>query len=74
MSELKPCPFCGGKAWYWTRGTRYGHIAWIECETCGCKTKAVSTKLQVDDAGFEQSTPVKVLDAIWNRRAYDATD
>ena len=71
MAELKNCPFCNGKAWFWTKGTRYGFIAWVECETCGCKTKAVSTKLQVDDEGFEETTPATVIAASWNRRVGD---
>ena len=65
---LKACPFCGGEAWFWTKESRFGYFAWVECETCGCRTKAVSTRIQADDDGFKDSTAAKVLGASWNRR------
>ena len=33
MNELKPCPFCGGKAQIMDTG--YPH--WIYCEKCGAQ-------------------------------------
>lgn len=33
MDELKPCPFCGGKA-HVVDGIDY----WILCEDCHCRT------------------------------------
>ncbi len=74
MDNLKHCPFCGGNAFFWTRGTRYGYIAWVECETCGGRSKAVSTKMQVDEDGFVESTSARVLKGAWNRREGDASD
>lgn len=41
MKELKPCPFCGGKAakgipWVATADRTF----WIECSECGAETAA----------------------------------
>ena len=33
MSELKPCPFCGGEAEYLNSETS----EWVECSKCGAK-------------------------------------
>ena len=35
MSELKPCPFCGGEATL--RADILMRSFWVECDTCGCK-------------------------------------
>ena len=34
MTKLKPCPFCGGEAFYWL-DTSYDDKHVIECESCG---------------------------------------
>jgi Lar family restriction alleviation protein len=39
MDELKPCPFCGGKARYANVDVKW-IISYIECEACGCRTAA----------------------------------
>ena len=56
MSELKPCPFCGGKA----NKVKFGQIQMFECKKC----RAV-----VSFCGAE-SEP-KATKA-WNRRAENA--
>ena len=69
MENLKPCPFCGSKeisAWY--RGTRYGRIAFIECDTCGATSKTFryyddNKEFNENDIGAEKAV------AAWNRRA-----
>ena len=43
MTELKPCPFCGGFA---VVQALYGG-AYIECGTCGCSTQRF---IEIDDA------------------------
>lgn len=44
MNELKPCPFCGGKA-HIMRG---GH--WIACEDCQSESGYYSTKEEAIEA------------------------
>ena len=38
MSELLPCPFCGGKAKLEYNGNDYVIYRYIECEQCHVKT------------------------------------
>ena len=35
MTELKPCPFCGGKATLWKEDVVWADIVWVGCEVCG---------------------------------------
>ena len=57
MSELKPCPFCGGKAFVSARLPYFGgqKTVAVVCENCNASSK----------------NKVKEKDAIesWNRRA-----
>lgn len=56
MSELKPCPFCGGRA---EMVSLKGITAkYIECTNCKISTEVIS-----DD---------KILFEIWNRRTNNA--
>lgn len=63
--ELKPCPFCGGKAKFkvcdptgvkctdvgveWFMGKRMTHCI-IQCEKCGTRTRTYSIKSRLFDA------------------------
>lgn len=60
MSELKPCPFCGGKAqrMAWHDDNPFGKPYFIECKKCECMTTLYETLNQAKEA--------------WNRRATDA--
>ena len=46
MEELKPCPFCGGKA------TAYicGRIFVVECESCGTSSDGFDSKKEAVEA------------------------
>ena len=55
MTELKPCPFCGGQAMYvCTTSTLYNPKTSIECCQCGSSAKMHHTRLEAIEA--------------WNRR------
>lgn len=55
MSELKPCPFCGGNAKLMTYKTpTFGEVFYVACRVCGNETKV---KLADEEA----------IEA-WNRR------
>lgn len=62
MAELKPCPFCGGKAVlehdYDGRGYSY-----IRC--CGCFIKGNRFSVKFDKASDDEAIEA------WNRRASD---
>lgn len=56
--ELKPCPFCGGKAkWRYSKP-----CGWIQCKKCG------ATSVPVADS-YEEADGKEVAIAAWNRRA-----
>lgn len=52
--ELKPCPFCGGRAYLARKGT-HKQSSIVECESCGC---CLETSEEGDQCG-----------ETWNRRA-----
>ena len=60
MDDLKPCPFCGGKAfmWSWNGGTR------IDCENWSGRDE------QTHYVGVGARTEAEAI-AAWNRRASD---
>lgn len=83
MSELKPCPFCGGEAKFLiklhsergiTRGWEFG----IYCTKCDVTTPKTCYKLEVqlNGAGQIDITEDERQQAIeaWNRRVTDGTE
>lgn len=61
MTELKPCPFCGGEA----EITEY-HLSYeVECSACEA-TLATSFSIYADDD--EKSSVRNELVKAWNRR------
>ena len=54
MNELKPCPFCGGKAEIVSMGVDR-QVSVVLCEECGGGTMLKETEAEAIDA--------------WNRRA-----
>ena len=57
MNELKPCPFCGGKARWMYRKP----IGWIMCKKCGASSATLSDNYE--EADCQQEAIVA-----WNRR------
>lgn len=53
--ELKPCPFCGGKAMFIKDDDNPSEWCWVRCLNCRCHTKM-----------FDTPTDAAVA---WNRRA-----
>jgi len=58
--ELKPCPFCGGKAKLMQSLTGFS----VECLGCGIATPKAPTSMT-------QYDPVDVVVVTWNRRSTD---
>lgn len=56
MTDLKPCPFCGGQATYDTNGTAF----WVICKECGAKTAITF---------IDGRAGKKIVTDRWNRRA-----
>lgn len=76
--ELKPCPFCGGKAK--VKATKKEHIGftiWCACESCECGARTVGF---CPDTNREDNTleniercKKKAIKA-WNRRTSNGVD
>ena len=65
MNDLKPCPFCGGKAKIVTDITKSVPnypTAYIECEICSASTCSIA------DLEWDGSFIWKVIE-LWNERA-----
>ena len=67
MAELKPCPFCGGKAEY-KNEEREGRsdISYVFCENCGARGEY----FLVNDVYSSKDYAIEA----WNRRAEDAVE
>ena len=67
MSELKPCPFCGGRAEVKksTFGNNTGY-AFIICKSCEASSK--NFNMSLDICAVEEATKA------WNRRAERGED
>lgn len=79
--ELKPCPFCGGKAMFSTFSNKSSHSCVgvsfnIKCEKCGTKfPKTYECEMYMDQDGNIRMGKDERTKAIkdWNRRANDGT-
>lgn len=58
--DLKPCPFCGGKAKFKTTHLDSTLSALVECSDCECRT--IPIKWSLDYAAKEKAAE------LWNRR------
>ena len=59
MTELKPCPFCGGEAAVrWT--SFFSAEARVECGQCGCRTMFCKSNTSEDAR--------RLAEMLWNRR------
>lgn len=65
MTELKPCPFCGGEAYFLTPKTMNSSLVsvGVECKTCGANPYSVLVyKLDTE------KNKKKAIAELWNRR------
>ena len=70
MSDLKPCPFCGGKAKIVTGISACSPkrpTAYIGCEICRASTRIVA------DLEYDGSFILKVIE-LWNKRGGDSDE
>lgn len=66
MTELKPCPFCGGKAKLFSAKANVGgsrFVYWVECNLEG-----VITRCACIPKTWKCDTAEEAIE-IWNRRA-----
>lgn len=81
MAELKPCPFCGGQAFFKPTATQksgdnLGYDFRIECAGCGATRREASgtayIKLQYNGTPtVSNPKSIEIAEREWNRRAED---
>lgn len=73
MSELKPCPFCGGEADLWSNEGRNGYFVRCECAVCGSKTKSffMGPHLPLE---WGKTLEAEMAREAWNRRINEKTE
>lgn len=73
--ELRPCPFCGGKAKVKAAKEDYiGFTVWCACN-CGARTGGFCPDMSKEDDTIEniEESKIRAIKA-WNRRASNGTD
>lgn len=60
MTELKPCPFCGGETFLEPYRVRKGYEASIQCNQCLCSMSTITYD--------EEETAIESVVKAWNRR------
>ena len=67
MTELKPCPFCGGEAYFLTswhvKNTAFDSIG-VECKSCGAQPYQIRVYEGTDLEKKREAAAKK-----WNRRS-----
>lgn len=73
--ELKPCPFCGGKAIIKAANKKYGFAIWCQCKECYARTDGYYPNTDNEDETIDNIESCKA-EAVeqWNRRANDEID
>ena len=73
MSDIKPCPFCGGNDLNVQHSTedREGVPSNIICEDCGCAGPWAYIRPEVlESAANKDRIPVRLIN-LWNDRKHD---
>lgn len=65
--QLLPCPFCGGEAFMYKRGSRFGPICFVKCSVCEAQTKAKSCDEPVDSEEWGDPA-LGAVAMLWNLR------
>lgn len=69
---LKPCPFCGGRAWAQIRNREYGADARVVCGSCHVSTSddyvSGRTVSLLDGEDVTELLAIEKAIATWNRR------
>ena len=67
--ELKPCPFCGGKAVIKAKTKEYGFTIWVECEKCNARIDGFCPSIENENKSIEniENCKNKAIE-LWNRR------
>jgi Lar family restriction alleviation protein len=74
QETMKSCPFCGGGDVYIKyNGSKHGRFYYVECDTCGGRTRGVCLAFSRidDDHEWDNPTAQQVI-RLWNRRVADA--
>ena len=65
--DLLPCPFCGGEAFMYKRGSRFGPICFVKCSVCEAQTKVKNCAEPVESDEWDDPSMIAVT-MLWNLR------
>lgn len=74
MQGIKDCPFCGGSDIFTKyNGSRNGRFYYIECTTCGGRTRGVCVpNKELERIDEWDNNAIDTVSMLWNRRVSDA--
>ena len=72
--QLKPCPFCDGRAEIYTTRKNDFICAYVECTVCGARSKHVKSNFSADDLEFNNSVAEEKIVEAWNMRSNAYTE
>lgn len=68
------CPFCGGEPIMMYQHSSNGIFGWIECQTCGGRTKTKRVYGVPGDPDFYDQFAYNALWTLWTRRQNEEAD
>lgn len=73
MSELKPCPFCGGEAEMLTAESMHGgNLYGVMCNCCACRTDVFDNEAEAIEAWNTRADDYRQAAEYW-QRMYEQT-
>ena len=70
MANNENCPFCGGEPilMYQFSAKRRCYFGWVECQSCGARTRTKEVYGEPGDDGFYGQGAYQRLWYLWSRR------
>lgn len=65
--EIENCLHCGGLSDLYYQGGKHGYFCWVECSSCGSRSRTFGLGERLCDNWFEQIAAIRAISA-WNRK------